>query len=99
MIPARRVMPAVVAEVLRKAPLCDEKVEFAWRSAVGPAVSRTTTVRLDREGVLHVSASEAHWVTEVRRSSKLILARMESLLGTGVIKKFEYQRQGTSGAR
>ena len=29
-------MPAVVAEVIRKAPLTDEKVAFAWRLAVGP---------------------------------------------------------------
>jgi predicted nucleic acid-binding Zn ribbon protein len=86
MIRADRVLPAVVAEVVRKAPLCDEKVDFAWRSAVGAAVARATRVRLDNQGLLHVTATEAHWLREVRRSSKLIFARMESLLGTGVVK-------------
>ena len=87
MIPAYQVIPAVLAEVLRKAPLCPEKVEFAWRAAVGPAVARVTSVSLDQDGVLHVGSNEAHWTTEVRRSSKLILARLESMLGPGVVKR------------
>lgn len=87
MVPAHKVIPAVLAEVLRKAPLCPEKVEFAWRAAVGPAVARATRVSLDDRGVLHVTASEAPWLTEVRRSSKLILARLETMLGPGVVKK------------
>ena len=87
MIPAHQVIPAVLAEVLRKAPLCPEKVEFAWRAAVGPAVARVTTVSLDHDGVLRVASTEAHWITEVRRSSKLILARLESMLGAGVVKR------------
>jgi hypothetical protein len=44
-------------------------------------------VSLDRDGVLHVASKEAHWITEVRRSSKLILARLESMLGPGVVKR------------
>ena len=87
MIPAYQVIPAVLAEVLRKAPLCPEKVEFAWRAAVGPAVARVTSVSLDQDGVLHVGSKEAHWTTEVRRSSKLILARLESLLGPVVVQR------------
>jgi len=86
-VPAYQVIPAVLAEVLRKAPLCPEKVEFAWRAAVGPAVARVTTVSLDGEGVLHVGSNEAHWATEVRRSSPLILARLQSMLGDGVVKR------------
>jgi hypothetical protein len=86
-IRADRVIPAVLAQVLRDAPLCPEKVEFAWRSAVGAAVSRVTTVRLDGNGVLHVTASDAQWGREVARSSRLILSRMTTLLGTGIIKK------------
>jgi hypothetical protein len=45
-IKANQVMPAVVAEVIRKAPLTGEKVSFAWRLAVGPAVDKATAVRL-----------------------------------------------------
>jgi predicted nucleic acid-binding Zn ribbon protein len=84
-VPAHKAIPAVLAEVLKKAPLCPEKVEFAWRAAVGPAVARVTRVRLDDDAVLHVTSSEAHWATEVKRSSKLILARLETMLGAGVI--------------
>ena len=77
----------MLAEVIRKAPLCPEKVEFAWRAAVGSAVDRVTTVRLDDSGVLHVKAADAHWTREVKRSSRLILKRLEGLLGAGVVKK------------
>ena len=87
MIRAQRLIPTVLAEVIRKAPLCPEKVEFAWRSAVGPAVQRVTTVRLDEAGVLHVTAADAHWSREVKRSSKLILARLETMLGPDTVKR------------
>jgi hypothetical protein len=86
MVPAHTAIPRVLADVLRKAPLCPEKVAFAWRAAVGPAVARVTNVSLDVEGVLHVGASDAHWTLEVRRSSKLILARLDGLLGAGTVK-------------
>jgi predicted nucleic acid-binding Zn ribbon protein len=81
------VIPAVLAEVLKKAPLCPEKVEFAWRAAVGPALARATRVALHDDGVLHVTASERQWAIEVKRSSKLILARLETMLGTGVVRR------------
>jgi hypothetical protein len=87
MIRADRVIPAVLAEVIRKAPLCPEKVEFAWRAAVGSALARVTVVRLDDAGVLHVIAADAQWAREVKRSSRLILARLGTLLGPEVAKK------------
>ena len=86
-IRADRVIPAVLAEIIRKAPLSPEKVEFAWRTAVGSAVERVTTVQLDDHGVLHVTAADAHWALEVKRSSKLILRRLAVLLGDGVVRK------------
>ncbi len=73
--------------MIRKAPLCPEKVEFAWRAAVGAGMDRVTTVRLDDAGVLYVKAADAHWAREVKRSSRLILKRLETLLGAGVVKK------------
>jgi predicted nucleic acid-binding Zn ribbon protein len=87
MVPAHTAIPRVLAEVLRKAPLCPEKVDFAWRAAVGPALARITKVSLAADGVLHVASSEPHWTTEVRRSSKLIMARLDGLLGVGTVKK------------
>ncbi len=87
MIRADRLIPAVLAEVIRKAPLCPEKIEFAWRAAVGTGMDRVTTVRLDDAGVLHVKAADAHWAREVKRSARLIIKRLEGLLGAGVVKK------------
>ena len=84
MIRVDRVIPDVLAEVIRKAPLCPEKVSFAWRETVGPAIARASSVRHDDQGVLHVTADSA-WRAEIRRSSRLILARLERLLGPGVV--------------
>jgi predicted nucleic acid-binding Zn ribbon protein len=86
-IRAEYLIPAVLAEVVRKAPLCAEKVDFAWRASVGAGVQKMTTVRLDEDGVLHVSAADAHWAREVRRSARLILGRLEKLLGPGTVKR------------
>lgn len=93
MIRVNRVIPSVLAEVIRKAPLCPEKVEFAWRSAVGTAVARATTVYLDAAGVLHIRATDAQWAREVRRSSRLILARLTTLLGPDVAKKIQIRER------
>ena len=71
MIPVQQFMPAAVAEILRKAPLTPEKVAFAWRTAVGPAVAKATSVEL-RDGVLRVRAREVTWLREVERSAPLI---------------------------
>lgn len=84
-IPVHRFLPDALAEILRKAPLTDDKVAFAWRSSVGPAIDRGTSVTL-REGVLHVTAREAAWGREVERSAALIRARLDSLLGRGVVR-------------
>ena len=85
MIPVHRFLPDALAEILRKAPLTDDKVAFAWRSSVGPAIDRGTTVSL-REGILQVTAREAAWGREVQRSEALIRARLDSLLGRGVVR-------------
>ena len=87
MVRVNRVIPAVLADVIRKAPLCDEKVDFAWRAAVGPAVERMTKVRLGADGLLAVTPATADWGREVTRSRALILARLESLLGPNVVTR------------
>lgn len=80
-------MPDVLAEVLHRQPLSPAKVAFAWRTAVGPAVERATRVSLSGDGVLEVVAVDAHWKREVERSRRLVAARMERLLGAGLVKK------------
>jgi hypothetical protein len=92
MIQVHRVIPDALAEVLRKAPLNDEKVAFAWRSSVGPAIDRGTSVAL-RDGVLHVTVRDAAWRREVERSAPLIRARLDSLLGRGVVRAIDISTQ------
>jgi len=78
-------MPDALAAVLRRAPLTPEKVAFSWRTAVGPAVDKVTSVDLHK-GVLHVRAKDATWQREIERSAVLIRSRLESLLGDGVVR-------------
>ena len=91
MIQANKVMPAVVAEIIRKAPMCDEKVTLAWRLAVGPAIAKVTTVRLVSDGTLHVKADGPAWVEAVRKSASLIHIRMGDLLGENLVKRLEFR--------
>ena len=83
-------MPSALAEILRKAPLTPEKVAFAWRAAVGPAVDKATTIEL-RDGVLHVRVRDASWRREVERSAGLIRSRLAALLGN-VVRRIEVTR-------
>ena len=87
MIPVQQFMPAVLTEILRKAPLTPEKVAFVWRSAVGPAMDKATIVEL-RNGVLHVKARDASWQREVERSAGLIRSRLVAVLGN-VVRSIE----------
>jgi hypothetical protein len=84
MIPIHRFMPEALAEILRKAPLTPEKVAFAWRAAVGPAVDKVTTTEL-RGRVLYVRTKDAAWQREVERSLGVVRSRMEALLGKGIV--------------
>lgn len=91
MIKANQVMPGVVAEVIRKAPLTEEKVSFAWRLAVGPAVDKATRVRLDTKGTLYVSADAPAWLDGVRQSIGLIRSRLAHYLGEDAVKRVSYR--------
>jgi predicted nucleic acid-binding Zn ribbon protein len=96
-VPAHKLIPSVLANVLKNAPLCPEKVEFAWRIAVGPAVARVTSISLDDHGALHVTSSDPHWLAEVRRSSKLILARLATMLGPDAVQRISTATGGRTG--
>jgi hypothetical protein len=82
-------MPAVVADVIRKAPLTDEKVAFAWRLAVGPAVGKVTTVRLASNGTLYVKADAPAWNDAIAKSLGLIRSRLAHYLGETAITKID----------
>jgi predicted nucleic acid-binding Zn ribbon protein len=85
MIPVRQVLPEAVAALVRKAPLTPEKVAFAWRSAVGPAIDHATSVEWN-DGVLRVKAKDVAWQREVERSAALIRSRLDALLGERVVR-------------
>jgi hypothetical protein len=94
MVPVHRVIPGILAQVIRPAPLCAEKVTFAWRTSVGPAVSRATAVALDERGTLRVTAQDPQWQREVERSLGLIRSRLDTLLGPDVIIRVEIVSHG-----
>jgi Dna[CI] antecedent, DciA len=80
MRPIAHAVPGAIAELLRRTPLSDGKVTFAWTAAVGPALERVTTVRLERD-TLVVQTTSAQWTREIQRSTGVILLRLQSLLG------------------
>ena len=82
-------MPAVLAEVIRKAPLTDEKVGFAWRLAVGPAIDKVTTVRLAANGTLYVKADAPAWNDAIAKSFGLIRSRLAHYLGETAVKSID----------
>jgi hypothetical protein len=85
MIPVARFMPDALAALIRRAPLTDEKVGFAWRTAVGAAVANATSIELV-DGRLRVRAREPAWGLEIERSARVIRARLTALLGEGVVR-------------
>ena len=94
MRPLSSALPGALAELLRGAPLSPGKVSFAWRAAVGPALERETSVRLEG-ATLIVDAATRQWATEVRRASSTILRRMETLLGPDAIKELTVRERKT----
>jgi hypothetical protein len=72
-------------------PLSSGKVEFAWNAAVGPAVARATNVKLENQ-LLIVETTSAQWSSEIMRSSRIILDRLEKLLGEGTVARIEVRR-------
>jgi predicted nucleic acid-binding Zn ribbon protein len=78
--PIHHAVPGALVELLRGTPLSPGKVGFAWRTAVGPAVERVTSVQLAGR-VLVVETSGPQWAREVTRSADVILTRLQTLLG------------------
>ena len=77
-------MPGALVELLRDAPLSAGKVTFAWRAAVGSAVDKVTSVRLEH-GILFVEADTKAWANELGRSKPIVLTRLQTLLGKAIV--------------
>jgi len=84
MRPLTHALPGALRYLLHDLPLSEGKVGFAWGAAVGPAVARATTVKLEH-GVLIVETTSAQWTREVKRASPVILKRLQSLLGEDAV--------------
>jgi Dna[CI] antecedent, DciA len=79
-------VPKAIAMLLRDTPMSPGKLEFAWRTVVGPAMHRGTFVKLEGRTLL-VEARTAAWAKEVSRSSRIILKRLQTLLGPEVVSE------------
>jgi hypothetical protein len=81
MDPLQAIVPRALTELLRQGPMCQGKLDVAWRAAVGDALSRVTTVRLQANGIVEVVPSDARWTVALKRSSSMILTRLKGMLG------------------
>lgn len=92
MVPVQQFMPDALAALLRLAPLTPEKVTFAWRTAVGGAVDRATGVEL-QGSTLIVAVKSAEWRHELGRSLPIIRARLNHVLGDGVVARIDLRSE------
>jgi len=99
MEPVQSLMSAAVARLVRPAPLSPEKVAFAWRAAVGPAVSRVTRVKLAGLGAIEVIVDDDRFGDELARSATLVLGRLQELLGVDAVRRIDVKRPGKPAAR
>ena len=94
MISARDVAAKALGELLRRQPMSDAKVRFAWRSSVGVSIARATAVRFDKNsGTLVVITDAEAWRQEVHRSVPVVSSRMNELLGRGTVKRITVERR------
>ena len=83
---------SVLAELLRRQPASKERTAFAWSVAVGPAISRATSVELAGD-VLTVRARDQRWAQEVHRNRATVLARLQQLLGKETVRDVSVLRE------
>jgi predicted nucleic acid-binding Zn ribbon protein len=82
---AASLLASVLPALIGKAPLTQDKVAFAWRTAAGEAVARWTRVTL-ADGVLHVASDDERWLREIDRARGTLLARLRHLLGADAVR-------------
>ena len=77
--------PAVLAEIIRRQPASQQRTDFAWAVAVGPALARVTTVEMRNHNII-VCARDVQWARELERARDTILTRLQLLLGRDTVK-------------
>ena len=88
MRPLTQGMPRALQTLLRDVPLSNGKVDFAWKASVGSNIQRVTAVRLER-GVLIVEVPDGNWAREITRSTRVIIGRLQALLGPDAISEIQ----------
>jgi hypothetical protein len=91
MRPLTHGLPGALVALLRDVPNSHGKVDFAWKAAVGPAVERVTAVRLENR-VLIVEVPDRNWDREIVRSTPVILARLQTLLGKDAVTTIQIRK-------
>jgi hypothetical protein len=91
MRPLTQALPGALAALLRDVPISIGKVDFAWKAAVGTAVERVTSVRLENR-VLIVEVPDLNWAREIARSTPVILARLQTLLGGDSVSEIQIRK-------
>jgi hypothetical protein len=91
MRPLTHALPGALAALLRDVPNSHGKVDFAWKAAVGAAVERVTAVRLEHR-VLIVEVPDQNWDREIVRSTPVILARLQTLLGKDAVTAIQIRK-------
>jgi predicted nucleic acid-binding Zn ribbon protein len=94
MEPLATALPATVRRLLRQGEMSQGKLDFAWKTAVGPAIGRATTVRLQAHGTLEVQAVDVAWRRELRHSEAMILRRVQDLLGHETVRALRIAGRG-----
>jgi hypothetical protein len=79
-------LPRALVELFRLGPMSQGKLEAAWRVAVGDALTRVSTVRLQPDGSVEVHAADQRWHRELKRSSGIILTKLNALLGPQTVR-------------
>lgn len=90
MEPVRQFVPEALAALIRKAPTTPEKIAFAWRHAVGPAVDKATQVELTGT-TLRVRVQSRQWQREIQKSAAMVRSRLAALLGDDVVRRIEVE--------
>ena len=91
MRPISHAIPGALVELLREAPVSAGKIDLAWSAAVGAAIHRVTSVRLEGT-VLLVDVAGEPWAREVGRSIPTILPRLQALLGKETVSAIQVRR-------
>jgi hypothetical protein len=86
--------PRALRLALAQQPNSPGKILFAWTLAAGPALSRAATASWV-DGTLVLVAKSETWRRELLRARPQLVARLELLLGPGIVRKLAIS--GTPG--